>query len=77
MIDHVDQIINDVVAGAGTGTIPYTISEEYNDPENCNMSSSSVNTNNMILSTKIYISAPELSCIEGSVIILLIQIYLM
>jgi hypothetical protein len=28
MIDHVDQIIND--AGAITGTIPYTISEEFN-----------------------------------------------
>ncbi len=46
--------------------MPYTISEEYNDPENRNMSSSGVNTNNRILSTNTNISAPELSCIEGS-----------
>jgi hypothetical protein len=35
-------------------------------PENSNMSSSSVNTSNMVLNSNINISASELSCIEGN-----------
>ena len=47
MSDHVDQIINDVVAGAGS--IPYLINmDDFNDTENSNTSNSSANTNNMM-----------------------------